>query len=223
MCCEISSPVIPQMWENKSGVGADPRSFLTWWSFNYTLLSATFPLNMRIIWSDPFSGGSYYYVAFVCNHCHRKNQNICSMMGLTSHLSCVYETFFLIAFLFIWWWFWRWCFYVRVIWYVLFFIFLWNFVGCVSGIFSVGRVNGIFSVNRVAKSVGRFSGIFSIGRVSGLFSVSRVRELFSVSQIPELIRGPELFSVSRIPELIWVPELSSRSKTFIVSNSWFLI
>ena len=48
---------------------------------------------MRIILSDPFSDGSSIYVACVCNHCHLTNQNCHSMMGLTSHLSCVYDIF----------------------------------------------------------------------------------------------------------------------------------
>ena len=86
------------MWENKSGAGADPDPFWTcWsstcWSSNYTLLSATLPLNVRILLSDPFSDGSSFYIACVCNHCHRTNQNCRSMMGPTSHLSCVCDAF----------------------------------------------------------------------------------------------------------------------------------
>ena len=90
---KISSPVILQMWESKSGTGADPRPFLTWWSLIYTLLSATLPLNVRIILSDPLFDGSSFYVACVCNHCHQTNQNRRSMIGLTSHISCVYDAF----------------------------------------------------------------------------------------------------------------------------------
>ena len=40
-----------------------------------------------------FSDGSYFYVACVCNHCHRTNQNCRSMMVLTILLSCAYDTF----------------------------------------------------------------------------------------------------------------------------------
>ena len=55
MCAvKISFPVILQMWENKSGAGADPHPFWTWWYFIYTLSSSTLPLNVHIIWSDPF-------------------------------------------------------------------------------------------------------------------------------------------------------------------------
>ena len=94
MCIvKISSPVILQMWENKYGPVAYPRPFWTWWYLIYTLSSATLPLNVRIIWLDPFYDGSSFYVACVCNHYHRTNQNFRSMMGLTSHISCVYDTF----------------------------------------------------------------------------------------------------------------------------------
>ena len=55
--------------------------------------SATLTLNVCIVLSDPFSGGSSFYIVYVCNHCHWTNQNCCSMMGLTSHLSFVYNTF----------------------------------------------------------------------------------------------------------------------------------
>ena len=81
------------MWENKSGAGSDPHPFWTWWYLIYTLSSTTFPLNVRIILSDTFYDRSSSYVACVCNHCCRTNQNRRLMMGLTSHLSCVYNTF----------------------------------------------------------------------------------------------------------------------------------
>ena len=48
---------------------------------------------MRIIWLDPFSDGSSFYVACVYIHCHPTNQNRRLMMGLTIHFSCVSNTF----------------------------------------------------------------------------------------------------------------------------------
>ena len=54
------------------------------------LLSATFPLNVRIILSDPFSDGSSFYVDCFCNHCRRKNHN-CLTINLMRHASCVYN------------------------------------------------------------------------------------------------------------------------------------
>ena len=36
----------------------------------------------------------YFCVACVCYHCHRKNQSLHSKMGLTSHLSDAYDTFY---------------------------------------------------------------------------------------------------------------------------------
>ena len=51
---KISSPVILQIWENKSGAGADLHPFRTVWSLIYTLSPAALPLNVRIIWSDLF-------------------------------------------------------------------------------------------------------------------------------------------------------------------------
>ena len=46
-----------------------------------------FPLNFRIVLSDPFSDVSYLCVSYVYNDCHRTNQNHRSKMGRTSHLS----------------------------------------------------------------------------------------------------------------------------------------
>ena len=40
-----------------------------------------------------FSRCSSFCVVCVCNHCHRKNQNCCSKMGLTSHISDAYDAF----------------------------------------------------------------------------------------------------------------------------------
>ena len=148
-----------------------------------------------------FSDVSSFSIACVCNHCHWTSQNRRSMMGLTSHISCVYDAFSS---------------------YCVSFFFndesdddgsgsgsygtcsysfsSENSVGLVSGLFSVGRVSGIFSVNRITKSVGRVSGIFSVCRVGGIFSFSRVSGIFPVSRV----RG--IFSVSRVAELF------SRSK-----------
>ena len=81
------------MWENKSVAGADPHPFWTWLSFIYMLSSATFPLNVHIIWLDPFYDRFSSYNICVCNHCHQTNQNRLSMMRLTSHLSSVYDAF----------------------------------------------------------------------------------------------------------------------------------
>ena len=59
------------------------------------------PLNVRIILSDTFSGGSSFYVVCVCNHCHWTSLNHRLKMGMTSHISCVYNTFsFLSCFFF---------------------------------------------------------------------------------------------------------------------------
>ena len=55
--------------------------------------SANLPLNVRIILSDPLSDGSSFYVSCVYNHCHSKNLNCRSMMGLTSQFSCFYDSF----------------------------------------------------------------------------------------------------------------------------------
>ena len=124
---KISSPVILLMWENKSGAGADPHPFWTWWFLIYMLSSATLPLNVRIIQLDPFSDGYSFYVACVCNHYFQKNQNRCSMMDLTCHFLIFPTLFLLIAFLFHRWRVWKWWFLVRVIWYVLFYTLLWKF------------------------------------------------------------------------------------------------
>ena len=82
------------MWENKSSAGVDPLPFWIWWSLIYMLWSATFPLNMRINWLYTFSGGSSFYVAWVCNHCHWMSLNCCSKMGLMSHFPYFYDTFY---------------------------------------------------------------------------------------------------------------------------------
>ena len=81
------------MWGNKSGAGVDPHTFKAWWSSTYMLPSAIFPLKLRIVWSDTFSYVSYFCVAYVYNDCHQRNQNHCSKMGLTIHLSDAYDTF----------------------------------------------------------------------------------------------------------------------------------
>ena len=59
----------------------------------YTIPSVALLLNVQIILLGPFSGGSSFCVACVCNHCHRKNQNRISKMGPTSHLSHAYNAF----------------------------------------------------------------------------------------------------------------------------------
>ena len=40
-----------------------------------------------------FSDGSYFNVTCVCHHCHWTNQNLCLMIDLTSHLSCLSDDF----------------------------------------------------------------------------------------------------------------------------------
>ena len=57
------------------------------------MLSADLPLNLRIIRLDHFYYGSSFFVACLCNHFHQKNQNRCSKMVLTSHLSYAYDDF----------------------------------------------------------------------------------------------------------------------------------
>ena len=66
------------------------------------LLSATLPLNVRIILPDHFSNHSSSYIVCVCYHYCRTNQNTRSMMGLTSHLFCLSINFYYyhVAFLF---------------------------------------------------------------------------------------------------------------------------
>ena len=81
------------MWENKSVAGADHDPFWTWRSLFYTLLSETLPLNVRIILSGIFYDCFCFYVVCVCNHYCRMNQNHCSMIDLTIHISCVCDDF----------------------------------------------------------------------------------------------------------------------------------
>ena len=90
---KISYTVILQKWENKSGSGSDPHPFWTWWYLIYTISSATFPLNVRIIWWNPFPDYFSSSVACVCNHCNQTNHNFCLTMGLMSHLFCVSNYF----------------------------------------------------------------------------------------------------------------------------------
>ena len=110
------------------------------------LSSATFPLNVCIILSDPFSNGSSFYVACVYNHCHCTSKSHHSMMPLKSHLSCFYDALFSYRFSF--------SFMINKTIMLLgpgylvraFFSFSENCVGRVSGLFSVGHVSGIFKV-----------------------------------------------------------------------------
>ena len=64
------------------------------------LSSATFPLNVCIILSDPFSDRSSSYVICVFNHCRRMNQDR-STMGLMSSLSCLFSAFYSYGVLFL--------------------------------------------------------------------------------------------------------------------------
>ena len=89
---KILSPVIIQTWGIKSSARADPHQFWTWWSLIYTLFSTTFPFNVRIIWLDPFSDGSSFYVTCVHSHCYRKNQNRLTM-SLRRPVFCVSNSF----------------------------------------------------------------------------------------------------------------------------------
>ena len=61
--------------------------------FDLYAVVSNLPLKLRIVWSDPFPGVSYFCVTYVYNYCHRKNQNCRLKMGLTSHLSCAYDNF----------------------------------------------------------------------------------------------------------------------------------
>ena len=69
------------------------------------LLPATFPLNTRIILLDPFSDGSSFYVVCICNNYCRANQNRLSVMGLTSHISCLSDALpsYRVSFSFLYW------------------------------------------------------------------------------------------------------------------------
>ena len=51
------------------------------------------PLNLRIVWLDPFPNVSYLFVVYVCNDYHWTNQNHCLKMGWTIHLSDAYDAF----------------------------------------------------------------------------------------------------------------------------------
>ena len=85
--------MILQKWENKSGAWADLHPFWTWCYLIYTLSSATLQWNVHVIWSDPFSNASSFYVDCVCNHCHWMSQNCRSKMGVRSHLSFFNDAF----------------------------------------------------------------------------------------------------------------------------------
>ena len=199
------------------------------------LLSADFPLNVRIIWSDPFPNGSYFYVACVCNHCHWTNYNCCSMMGLMSHLSCVYDAFSFYGVSF--------SLMTSLMMMVLgpghqvhaIFISSENFIGCISGSKSVYLVIGLFLFSLVID-------IFSFSWVNEIFISGRViSESWTVRVIWIFWSGQVIwiFWSGRVIWIIWsswdiwifwsghviwiflftrVPELFSQSKTFKVSN-----
>ena len=57
------------------------------------LLSATLPLKVRIILSDPFPNRFPFYVSCVCNNCRQTNHNCLLMMGLMIHLSFIFDAF----------------------------------------------------------------------------------------------------------------------------------
>ena len=169
---------------------------------------------MCIILSNHFSNSSSFYVTCVCNHCHWTSLNPRSKMGLTRHLSCFYQvfSFYLVSFS------------VMMSLTIIssmtsptvifpgpghlvraLFHFSKNSVGRVSGLFPFNWVIGIFSFSRVIE-------IFSFTRVIGIFSFSRVNGIFSSCQ----------FKYFRVKSC-WVNWIFSRSKTFLVSNSEFLI
>ena len=89
---KIPSPVILQTWGNKSGAEADPHPVWTQWSLICTLSSATFPLNVGIILSYPFSDDSSFYVACAYIHYRQTNQN-CMTVSLMRPVSCVSDNF----------------------------------------------------------------------------------------------------------------------------------
>ena len=103
MCINICMKNIPIGQNVISSYSTNVKKQIRRWSgslssFNlmiliYILFSATLPLNVRIILLDPFFGRYSSYAICICNHYCRTNQNCCSVMGLTSHFSCLFGAF----------------------------------------------------------------------------------------------------------------------------------
>ena len=58
------------------------------------LSSEILPVKLRIVRSDPLSGVSYICVVYAYNDCPQMNQSHHLRIGLTSHLSNAYDTFY---------------------------------------------------------------------------------------------------------------------------------
>ena len=61
----------------------------------FDLYAVVIKFSVKVVHSliGSFSDVSYLFVVYVYNDCHRKNQNHCSKMGRTSHLSDAYDAF----------------------------------------------------------------------------------------------------------------------------------
>ena len=138
------------MWESKSGAGADPHPFRTWWSLIYTPSSEILPLKLRIVWLDPFPMfllfALFTFVITVIGRIRIVAQRWVWRVIFTMLTTLL----LLLAFLFfcywvqwrclwqIWWWkFWV-QFHLR---FMLFLIFLWNSVDRVSSSKLIVRVS----------------------------------------------------------------------------------
>ena len=130
---KLSSPVILQIWGNKSGSGADPHPVWTWWSSIYLLLSATFPLNVCIIYRILFPM-AIILTLFVSVITVVRRIIIAWQWAWRVLFIYFTKIFLLIAFLFIWFtvidiirrirffrlWVWQWWVWIWVPWYVHF-------------------------------------------------------------------------------------------------------
>ena len=192
---KISSQAIQQMWGSKSGAGADPHLFYTWWSLTYMLSSATLTLNLRIILFYSFSDVSSFCTACVYNDCHQKNQSRHSKMVLTSNIADAYNTFssswFSFSFSLSPMTMYLMNLTMKVLGpgshpvHALFSFFSKNSVGSVGSskyLDSVSSSKSVGCVN-ISRYVGPVSEIFSFGRVSWIFSVGRVIWILKVGRI----------------------------------------
>ena len=160
----------------------------------------------RLILSDPLSVGSSFYVACICNHCHWKSLNCCSKMGLTSHLSCVYDTFS---------------------YYCVSFSLMTNLT-MISSMTSITMM--VLGPDYLVRALFHFLKIllvvsvdfFSFSRVIGIFSFSQVNGIFSSCWVKYCWFKSCQIKYLRVKScrVNWI---FSCSKTFIVSNSEFLI
>ena len=98
MYCENISSSCSTNAEKKSGAGEDPHPFWTLLFLIFTLSSATFPLKVRIIISDPFSDGSSFYVVCVCSHCRQTKPESLENESYASYFMCLRRFLFLSLF-----------------------------------------------------------------------------------------------------------------------------